>query len=79
MFSKLRIFGRFVVFCLFGCHGWLAYLYFISQEPLVGPFFGIARPLLAFLVAVFGWFADSHPLFRWIFSFGQALHVFGDT
>ena len=51
----------------------------MSQEPLVGPFFGIARPLLAFLVAVFGWFADSHPLFRWIFSLGQALHVFGDT
>ena len=51
----------------------------MSQEPLVGPFFGIARPLLAFLVAVFGWFADSHPLFRWIFSLGQALHVFGVT
>ena len=68
MIMHLRTFGRFAILCLFVCHGWLAYLYFVSQEPLVAPFFGIARPLTSFLVAVFGWFADSHPLFRWIVS-----------
>ena len=68
MILHLRTFGRFSILCLFACHGWLAYLYFASQEPLVAPFFGIARPLVCFLIAVFGWFADSHPLFRWIVS-----------
>ena len=68
MIVNLRAFGRFVVLCLFACHGWLAYLYFVSEEPLIAPFFGIARPLLCFLIAVFGWFSDSHPMFRWIVS-----------
>ena len=68
MIMHLRSFGRFSIICLFVCHGWLGYLYYISQEPLVTPFFGIARPLSSFLIAVFGWFADSHPMFRWIVS-----------
>ena len=72
MIVHLRFFGRIIIFGLFGCHGWLAYLYFVSQEPLVAPFFGIARPLLCFLIAVFGWFADSHPMFRWIVSLLKA-------
>ena len=79
MIVRLRMFGRAAITALIGCHVWLAYLYFNVEEPLVAPFFGIARPILCFLVAVFGWFADSHPLFRWIFAMGQGLHIFADS
>ncbi len=62
----LRTFGRASVLGLLACHGWLAYLYFDAEEEITAPFFGIARPLLCILVASFGWFSDSHPLFRWV-------------
>lgn len=79
MILRLRVFGRGSVLGLIGCHGWLAYLYFQAEEPLVAPFFGVARPLLCVLVAAFGWFADSHPLFRWVFALGQGAQIFADT
>ena len=79
MIVRLRVLGRASVFGLIGCHGWLAYLYYAADERLVAPFFGVARPFVCVLMAVFGWFADSHPLFRWVFVLGQGLQIFADT
>ena len=58
---------RFVIFCVVVSQIVLIYLYWYSEEPLIAPYYGIARPFVGLIPCLFGLFSDSHPMFRWIF------------
>ena len=70
---------RFVIFCVVVSQIVLIYLYWYSEEPLIAPYYGIARPFVGLIPCLFGLFSDSHPMFRWIFGGGHSLYIFIDT
>ena len=70
---------RFIIFCLVISQFMLVYIYWYSEEPLIAPYYGIARPFVGLIPCLFGLFSDSHPMFRWIFGGGHCLYIFIDT
>jgi hypothetical protein len=71
--------GRFIIALLVASQFLLLYIYWYSEEPLIPPYYGIARPFVGLIPCLFGVFSDSHPMFRWIFGGGHALYIFADT
>ena len=57
----------------------LVYLYWMSSEPLIPPYYGVARPFLGSMLGLFGIFSHSHVMFRWIFGIGSSVFVIADT